>query len=126
MPRSTSVAIVVAVAVMSIAGTAAQAAQVADGQPREAMTVSGERVRNPSGRLHIDPYGDVSEELLLEYLVGLTSIRAFAVWRNSASLGEAEAMDWGQEALERVSFLAAHGLGDKRGGQGDIGSGVAQ
>jgi hypothetical protein len=47
---------------------------------------------------------------LFEYLEGLTSIRPYDGWRNSASTGEAEALDFVADVLGGFSYLQALGL----------------
>jgi Zn-dependent M28 family amino/carboxypeptidase len=47
---------------------------------------------------------------LFEYLKGLTSIRPYDGWRNSATTGEAEALDFVADVLGGFSYLQALGL----------------
>jgi hypothetical protein len=56
------------------------------------------------------PYGLVSQESLFAYLEELTSIQPYSGWRNSASSGEAEALDYIEEKLHEFSNLQDGGL----------------
>jgi hypothetical protein len=56
------------------------------------------------------PYGLVSQESLFAYLEDLTSIQPYSGWRNSASSGEAEALDYVEKKLHEFSSLQSRGL----------------
>jgi hypothetical protein len=56
------------------------------------------------------PYELVSQESLFAYLEDLTSIQPYSGWRNSASSGEADALDYVQGKLGGFSNLQAGGL----------------
>jgi hypothetical protein len=56
------------------------------------------------------PYDLISQESLLAYLEDLTSIQPYSGWRNSASSGEAEALDYVEAKLKGFSNLQAMGL----------------
>jgi hypothetical protein len=56
------------------------------------------------------PYGLISKESLFAYLEGLTSIQPYSGWRNSASSGEAEALDYVEAKLLEFSNLQDGGL----------------
>lgn len=56
------------------------------------------------------PYHLISEESLFTYLVDLTSIQPYSGWRNSASSGEAEALDYVEKTLSAFSSLQNGGL----------------
>ncbi len=66
--------------------------------------------RQPEGRVGPTPYDGVSEASLFENLENLTTIRPFAGWRNSASVGEKQAMDLVQARLESMRHLMSRGL----------------
>jgi hypothetical protein len=55
------------------------------------------------------PYDLVSQEHLFNYLKDLTSIRPYAGWRNSATIGEAQAQAYVEKKLGEFTYL--HGLG---------------
>ena len=57
-----------------------------------------------------DPYQLVSEESLLAFLSDLTAIQAYSGWRNTASSGEAEALDYVQDKLGEFATLNERGL----------------
>ncbi|MBN1266130.1 MAG: M28 family peptidase [Anaerolineales bacterium] len=57
---------------------------------------------------------DVSLEALLATLTDLTSIQPYSGWRNSASSGEREALDYMQSRLEKFVFLQQSGLTTER------------
>lgn len=52
-----------------------------------------------------NPYEIISEESLLAYLADLTSIQPYSGWRNSASSGEVEALDYVEGKLNEFSNL---------------------
>ena len=56
------------------------------------------------------PYDLISQESLLAYLEGLTSIQPYSGWRNSASSGEAEALDYVESKLNEFSNLQRLGM----------------
>lgn len=56
------------------------------------------------------PYELISQDSLLAYLEDLTSIQAYSGWRNSASSGEAEALDYIERTMRGFSNLQAVGL----------------
>lgn len=56
------------------------------------------------------PYRMISQESLFSYLEDLTSIQPYSGWRNSASSGEAEALDYVEEKLNAFSNLHDGGL----------------
>jgi hypothetical protein len=61
-------------------------------------------------RLEVDAAGLVSRERLLATLGELTAIGSSSLWRNSASRGEAEALDLVTARLGALGFLAERGL----------------
>ncbi len=56
------------------------------------------------------PYGLISQESLFAYLKDLTSIQPYSGWRNSASRGEAEALDYVAGKVSGFSNLNDRGL----------------
>jgi len=56
------------------------------------------------------PYDFISQESLLGYLEDLTSIQPYSGWRNSASSGEAEALDYVEQTLEEFAVLESWGM----------------
>lgn len=56
------------------------------------------------------PYDLISQDSLFAFLEDLTSIQPYSGWRNSASSGEAQALDYVQVKLEAHSFLQNLGL----------------
>ena len=57
----------------------------------------------------VDPFALISQESLFTYLEDLTAIQAYSGWRNSATQGEAEALDYVVERLGKFEYL--NGLG---------------
>jgi hypothetical protein len=57
-----------------------------------------------------DPFDLVSQSSLFDFLQGLTSIQPYSGWRNSASQGEAEALDYVAENLDGFDHLKELGL----------------
>jgi hypothetical protein len=56
------------------------------------------------------PYDLISEESLFASLEDLTAIQPYSGWRNSASQGEAEALDYVEERLGEFDYLQDLGL----------------
>jgi len=56
------------------------------------------------------PFALISQESLLASLEDLTAIQPYSGWRNSASQGEAEAMDYVEERLGEFDYLQELGL----------------
>jgi hypothetical protein len=57
-----------------------------------------------------DPFALISQESLFAFLEGLTAIEPHSGWRNSASQGEAEALDYVAERLDEFEYLQDLGL----------------
>jgi hypothetical protein len=66
--------------------------------------------RNPSPSPQADPFALVSQETLLSFVEGLTAIQPYSGWRNSASQGEAEALDYVARKLGELNYLQDAGL----------------
>ncbi|MBA4384691.1 MAG: hypothetical protein C0410_08140 [Anaerolinea sp.] len=56
------------------------------------------------------PYELISTDSIFTYLEALTSIQPYSGWRNSASSGEAEALDYVQNQLDQFSNLKTNGM----------------
>ena len=56
------------------------------------------------------PFALISQESLLAFLEDLTAIQPYSGWRNSASQGEAEALDYIEEKLGEFKYLQDLGL----------------
>jgi len=61
-----------------------------------------------------DPYALLSQEELLTTIDALASIQPYSGWRNSASTGESEALDYVSEALDGLAYLREMGMGLER------------
>lgn len=57
-----------------------------------------------------DPFDLVSQESLFAYLEDLTAIQPYSGWRNSASEGEAEALDYVAGKLDGLKYLQSLGM----------------
>ena len=57
-----------------------------------------------------DPFALLSEEHLLSYIADLTAIQPYSGWRNSATEGEAEALDYAAAQLGEMAYLRELGL----------------
>ncbi|MGE5376669.1 MAG: M28 family peptidase [Bacteroidota bacterium] len=79
-----------------------------------APTVIAQRVTTPvvppTVILPEIPYDLISQDSLLAYLEDLTSIQPYSGWRNSASSGEAEALDYVESKLNEFSNLQGPGM----------------
>lgn len=58
----------------------------------------------------IDPFKLISNETIFSYVEGLATIQPYSGWRNSASEGEAEALDYVADTLNEFRFLQSSGL----------------
>ncbi len=56
------------------------------------------------------PYSLVSQERIFAYLEDLTTVQAYSGWRNSATEGEAEALDYVSSTLSKFAHLQELGL----------------
>jgi hypothetical protein len=70
------------------------------------MTVSGVT----SDALPADAYQLISQDSLFEYLTDLTAIQSYSGWRNSATEGEAAALDYVADQLKQLEYLKGAGL----------------
>ncbi len=57
---------------------------------------------------------EISLDAMLTTIADLTIIQPYSGWRNSASSGEREALDYMQERVEEMDFLQLHGLTTER------------
>lgn len=75
--------------------------------PISTTTVQGVPVQPamPTSSIPEIPYEMVSGESLFAYLEDLTSIQPYSGWRNSASSGEAEALDYVEAELHEFATL---------------------
>ena len=74
----------------------------------------GATPRSPAPESTVDPYALLSQEELLTTIDALTSIQPYSGWRNSASTGESEALDYVSEALDRLAHLREMGIEQER------------
>lgn len=58
----------------------------------------------------VDPFSLISQESLFGYMQDLSSIQAYSGWRNSASEGEKEALDYVAKKLGEMAYLRSLGL----------------
>ena len=77
-------------------------------QPIEPLPTA-EIVVTPKG-LSANSYQLVSQDSLFNYLTALTSIQSYSGWRNSATEGEAEALDYVADQLKQFEYLNEAGL----------------
>jgi hypothetical protein len=75
--------------------------QQPDDQPLPAVTIVPQ---------YEDPLSLISQESMFGYMEDLTSIQPYSGWRNSATEGEVEALDYATEQLEGMGFLQELGL----------------
>ena len=57
-----------------------------------------------------DPFALISQQSLFTFMEHLTAIQPYSGWRNSASEGEAEALDYVAETLGELKYLSGLGL----------------
>jgi hypothetical protein len=62
------------------------------------------------GALPLDAYQLISQDSLFDYLTDLTAIQSYSGWRNSATEGEAEALDYVADQLKQLEYLNEAGL----------------
>ena len=77
--------------------------------PRPAASPSATPPPTAPARVVI-PYHLISEKSLFAYLEDLTSIQPYTGWRNSASSGEVEGLDYVEKTLGTFSHLQDGGL----------------
>ncbi len=58
----------------------------------------------------IDPHTLISQDQLFAFIKDLTSLQPYSGWRNSATEGEAEALDYVSETLGEFAYLQSLGL----------------
>ena len=56
------------------------------------------------------PWTLISQQAILAYIEDLTGIQAYSGWRNSATEGEAEAIEYTAETLGEFTYLQSLGL----------------
>src|SRR5512135_325987 len=71
--------------------------------------LTAEIVVTPAG-LSTNSYQLVSQDSLFNYLTDLTAIQSYSGWRNSATEGEAEALDYVADQLKQFKYLNEAGL----------------
>jgi len=59
---------------------------------------------------HADPLTLISQKSIISYVEALTSIQPYSGWRNSATEGEAEALDYVASTLSGFGYLRSFGL----------------
>ncbi|MCJ7657517.1 MAG: hypothetical protein MUO67_00045, partial [Anaerolineales bacterium] len=59
---------------------------------------------------HADPLTLISQKSIISYVEALTSIQPYSGWRNSATEGEAEALDYVATTLSGFGYLRSFGL----------------
>lgn len=87
-------------------------AQVAP--PSSPPAPGGATLPSPAPESIADPYALLSQEELLTTIGALASIQPYSGWRNSASTGESEALDYVSEALDVLSHLREMGMEQER------------
>jgi hypothetical protein len=65
---------------------------------------------NAASAPQADPFDLISQESLFTFMEELTAIQAFSGWRNSASEGEAEALDYVAQQLGELGYVRDLGL----------------
>jgi hypothetical protein len=75
-----------------------------------AQPTSSASISSPAPSPAQDPFALVSQSSLFAFLTDLTSIQPYSGWRNSASQGEAEALDYVAGKLGGLQYLAQAGL----------------
>ena len=79
-------------------------------EPTPTVLVSPtDRVVTP-GASPVDAYQLISQGNLFKYLTDLTAIQSYSGWRNSATEGEAEALDYVADQLKQFEYLSEAGL----------------
>jgi len=70
----------------------------------------------PPAERAVDPYALLSQDALLAAIEALASIQPYSGWRNSASAGESEALDYVGRTLDGFTYLGRLGLEQERQG----------
>jgi len=87
-------------------------AQVAP--PSSPPAPGGATQPSPAPEFTADPYALLSQEELLTTIDALASIQPYSGWRNSASTGESEALNYVSEALDGLAYLGEMGMVQER------------
>ncbi len=77
-------------------------------QPDPEHTAVPDRISTSTSSPNTDT--EISLDALLTTIADLTAIQPWSGWRNSASSGEREALDYMQARVEEMDFLQLHGL----------------
>lgn len=99
--------------VFALLGSVAGCSQPAPSLPPPTMTASPSALPSqsiPTPSFTEIPYSLVSQESLFSFLEDLTSIQPYSGWRNSATSGEAEALDYIEKTMSGFASLQAAGL----------------
>ncbi len=88
------------------APTAAAASSSATSSPGPVASSATSEPTEPA----TDPFDLISIDRLLGYIEDLTAIQPYSGWRNSASTGEAEALEYVAQKLGELSYLNSLGL----------------
>jgi hypothetical protein len=100
-------AILVSSLVLSACTTPASVppAVIPTGSSAPSNTPAGEEPPEPS----VTPLSLISQESLFAFLDALTAIQPYSGWRNSATEGEAEALDYVADTLDDLAYLQSLG-----------------
>ena len=77
--------------------------------PTVLVAPTAESVATPDA-VPVAAYQLISQDSLFDYLTDLTAIQSYSGWRNSATEGEAEALDYVADQLKQFKYLNEAGL----------------
>ena len=96
------------------AGSMAGADSGASSEPVEPAPAPQPTVGNEPPLVQTDPLTLVSQESLLGYIGDLAAIQPYSGWRNSATEGESEALDYVSGVLSGLAYLQGLGMETER------------
>ena len=104
--RQKSISILMTITLVALVGCSASAAAGAR-QPTPALVTP---TPSPPVSPAADPFSLISQESLFASMEDLTAIQPYSGWRNSATQGEAEALDYVAGRLGELAYLGELGL----------------
>ncbi|MGD1995115.1 MAG: hypothetical protein PVI59_18135, partial [Anaerolineae bacterium] len=98
------------IALLALGGCSASRVLVITPVPPATLTPQPASLTSTSASPSGGPFALISQESLFASLEDLTSIQPYSGWRNSATQGEAEALDYVAERLDEFEYLQDLGL----------------
>lgn len=119
LPHTSVVLIIVISILIGLTGCSTSPQSSAPTSPTPAPSNTATPARNPAKAQPLprpqptpstDPFALISQEHMLAFLQDLTDIQPHSGWRNSATEGEAQGLDYVQKTLGEFKYLSGLGL----------------